>query len=405
MRPPDSPEQDAIKSVVHARAPHAEFGLENLFEVSPDAIFVTDNRGVIRGANPRAVELFGHTEAELIGKPIEFLIPARYHSTHPAHRENFEAHPRARQMGASLNLFGLRKDQSEFPVDIMLKPIETPAGRVTLSFVRDVTEQKATLDASHLLDLQLRSIVDAVRDHGIYLLDPEGYVTTWNPGAERIKGYSADEILGLHFSRFFTQPDIDRGRPAELLRLAAERGRIEEEGWRVRKDGSRFWANIVVSSVRDSTGTVTGYAKVTRDFTDRKRAEEAVMLQLSTALMTNLDIGKLLAAISASIHEVVPHDMAALALYDPAAGDLAVQFLGPEDPANLLQGWAHPDRGNDIRSSLSFRGTGAVAAVVGCCECSGDQKIPDPAGNAVGMLGAAVAPRQLHWNPGRPQPA
>jgi len=333
MRPPDSPKQDAMESVEHDRASHAGFDLENLFEVSPDAIFVTDSRGVIRAANPRAVELFGHTEDELIGQPIEFLIPSRYHSTHPAHRENFEAHPRARQMGASLNLFGLRKDLSEFPVDIMLKPIETPGGRVTLSFVRDVSEQKAALEASQRLDLQLRSIVDGVRDHAIYLLDADGNVTTWNPGAARIKGYSADEILGLHFSRFFTQPDIDRGRPTELLRLAAERGRIEEEGWRVRKDGSRFWANIVVSSVRDSTGAVTGYVKVTRDFTDRKRAEEAVMLQLSTALMTNLDIGKLLAAISASIHEVVPHDMAAVALFDASTGDLAVQFLGPEEPA------------------------------------------------------------------------
>ncbi len=108
---------------------------------------------------------------------------------------------------------------------------------------------------------------------------------TWNPGAERIKGYTADEILGLHFSRFFTQEDIDRGRPAELLRLAATRGRVEEEGWRVRKDGSRFWANVMLTAIRDDTGTITGYAKVTRDFTDRKRAEEAVMLQLSSALL------------------------------------------------------------------------------------------------------------------------
>jgi PAS domain S-box-containing protein len=328
----DSPRQDATETAELHRARSAEFDLANLFEISPDAIFVTDGNGVIRAANPRAVELFGHTETELIGQPIEILIPARFRPTHPAHRENFEAHPRARQMGASQNLFGLRKDQSEFPVDIMLKPIETPAGSVTLSFVRDVTEQKAAIEASHRLDLQLRSIVDGVRDHAIYLLDADGYVTTWNPGAERIKGYSSDEILGHHFSRFFTQPDIDRGRPAELLRQAAERGRIEEEGWRVRKDGSRFWANIVVSSIRDSTGAVTGYAKVTRDFTDRKRAEEAVMLQLSSALMSNTDIGKLLAAISASIHEVVPHDMAAAALFDAATGDLAVQFLGPEEP-------------------------------------------------------------------------
>jgi PAS domain S-box-containing protein len=240
MYPPDSPKQDATGAAGHARAEHAKFDLENLFEVSPDAIFVTDSGGVIRAANPRAVELFGHTENELIDQPIEFLIPARFRLSHPSHRENFEAHPRARQMGAGLNLFGLRKDLSEFPVDIMLKPVETPSGRVTICVVRDVTEQQAALENLRLMDKRLRSIVDGVRDHAIYLLDAEGYVTTWNPGAERIKGYSSEEILGLHFSRFFTQPDIDRGRPAELLRMAAEDGRVDEEAWRVRKDGSRF---------------------------------------------------------------------------------------------------------------------------------------------------------------------
>jgi PAS domain S-box-containing protein len=216
-------------------------------------------------------------------------------------------------------------------VDIMLKPLETPSGPVVLSFARDATEQRMAQDALRSKDLQLRSILESVRDYAIYLLDRDGSVMTWNPGAERIKGYSSDEILGLHFSRFFTQEDVERGRPAELLRLAAERGRIEDEGWRVRKDGSRFWADVVLTAIRDDAGELTGYAKVTRDFTDRKRAEEAVMLQLSNALLANLDVGRLLTAISASIHDVVPHDTAALALYDPAVGDLAVQFLGPHD--------------------------------------------------------------------------
>ena len=169
-------------------------------------------------------------------------------------------------------------------------------------------------------DLQLRSIVESVSDYAIYLLDRDGHVMTWNPGAERIKGYTADEILGQHFSRFFTQEDLDRGKPAELLRLAAERGRIEQEGWRVRKDGSRFWADVVLTAIRDTTGELTGYAKVTRDFTDRKRAEEAVMLQLSGALLANMDVRKLLEAISASMREVIPHDAATLGLYEPATG-------------------------------------------------------------------------------------
>ena len=328
MRPSDSPEQAASVSPVYGRAELAQSALENLFEVSPDAIFVTDPQGVIRGANPRAAELFGYTQAELIGQPIENLVPARFRHRHPSHRENYSAHPRARQMGAAMNLLGLRKDGVEFPVDIMLKPIDTMHGPAVLSFVRDITEQRAAQEALRFNDLQLRSIVESVREYAIYLLDPDGYVMTWNPGAERIKQYTADEILGLHFSRFFTQEDADRGHPAELMRRAAERGRVQEEGWRVRKDGSRFWADTILTAIRDNAGQLTGYSKVTRDFTDRKRAEEAVMLQLSGALLANVDVRKLLGAISASIREVIPHDAATLALYDPTTGDMAGAIPG-----------------------------------------------------------------------------
>jgi len=331
MRLSDPPEQDAAAGTTNDRAKFAQIALENLFEVSPDAIFVTDAQGVIRGANPRAAELFGHTQEELLGQPIENLVPPRFRRNHPSHRENYNAHPRARQMGANLNLFGLRKDGTEFPVDIMLKPVETPSGRVVLSIVRDVTEQRAAQDLARRSDLQLRSLVEGVRDYAIYLLDRDGYITTWNPGAERIKGYTSDEIVGSHFSRFFTQEDLERGRPAELMRRAAERGRIEEEGWRVRKDGSRFWADVILTAIRDDTGQLTGFAKVTRDFTDRKRAEESVMLQLSGALLANMDVRKLLGAISASLREVVPHDTATLGVYEERLGVLTIQFLGDEE--------------------------------------------------------------------------
>ncbi|HXA93170.1 MAG TPA: sigma 54-interacting transcriptional regulator, partial [Steroidobacteraceae bacterium] len=325
-----SPEKDAA-AVKHVRAEFAKFALESLFQFSPDAFLVTDAEGIIRGANPRAAEMFGYTQAELIGRPVESLIPERFRKAHPGHRENYSAHPRARQMGAGLNLFARRKDGTEVPVDIMLRPMQTAAGTVVITIVRDVTEQREAQEALRRNDQQLRSIIESVRDYAIYLLDPEGHVVTWNPGAERIKGYAADEVLGLNFSRFFTQEDLDRGRPAEMMRLAAERGRIEDEGWRVRKDGSRFWADSILTTIRDTTGEITGYAKVTRDFTDRRRAEEAVMLQLTGALLENVDVRKLLAAISASIREVIPHDLATLALFDRGSQNLLVQFLGTQE--------------------------------------------------------------------------
>jgi len=331
MRLSDSPEQDAPTART-PRAEFAQFALENLFDISPDAILVTDSSGAIRAANPRASELFGYTSAELTGKSIEDLLPERFRRQHPSHRENYHAHPRARQMGAALNLFGMRKDNTEFPVDIMLKPLQTSQGTAVLSIIRDVTEQREAQDLVRKKDLQLRSLLDGVRDYAIYLLDKDGYITTWNPGAERIKQYTPDEIIGKHFSRFFTQEDIERGRPAELMKLAVERGRVEHEAWRIRKDGTRFWANVVLTAVRDpATGEVTGYAKVTRDFTDRKRAEEAVMLQLSQALLANLDVRKLLSAISASLSEVIQMDAATLGLYDEKSGNLMVQFLATDE--------------------------------------------------------------------------
>jgi len=343
MRPSNSPEQDAAGLARQNRAEFAQILIENHFAISPDAIFVTDSRGVIREANPRALEMFGYERAEMLGMPIEKLVPERFRERHPTHRENFNAHPRTRQMGAGLNLFALRKDGTEFPVDIMLRPIGTATGPVVLSFLRDVTEQRAAQDALRRQDQQLRSIIESVRDYAIYMLDAEGYVVTWNAGGERIHGYSADEILGKHFSRFFIQSDLERDHPATMLAHAAQRGQFEEEGWRVRRDGTRFWAHSVLTAIRNSAGEVTGFAKVTGDRTDRKRAEEAVMLQLSNALLANMDVRKLLEAFSASIREVVPHDAATLGMYDAKTRTLLVQFLGPDESAV---------RAGDIRVSV-----------------------------------------------------
>src|SRR5262249_14981662 len=119
-------------------------------------------------------------------------------------------------------------------------------------------------------------LVDAVVDYAIYMLDPDGFVTSWNPGAQRMKGYSAGEIIGQHFSRFFAEEDRQADRPAGALSTARTFGRFESEGWRVRKDGSRFWGLAVLHAIRDRDGTMIGFVKITRDMTERKLAEEAL---------------------------------------------------------------------------------------------------------------------------------
>ena len=129
-------------------------------------------------------------------------------------------------------------------------------------------------DLSDAARLQL--FVDAVTDYAIFMLDPQGYVTSWNSGAQRIKGYTTQEIVGQHFSRFYSEADRAAGEPARALRTALESGRYEAEGWRIRKDGTPFWANVVIDPVRDPQGVLIGYAKVTRDITERRTAQAAL---------------------------------------------------------------------------------------------------------------------------------
>jgi PAS domain S-box-containing protein len=132
------------------------------------------------------------------------------------------------------------------------------------------------LKASFNDDSRYRLLVNSVTDYAIYMLDADGIVASWNPGAQRFKGYESAEILGQHFSRFYTEEDRATGLPERALKTAATEGRFEHEGWRVRKDGTRFWAHVIIDPIRDPSGELLGYAKVTRDLSDRKIAEEAL---------------------------------------------------------------------------------------------------------------------------------
>src|SRR5438309_2921304 len=313
---------------------------ERLLESSPDAIVVTDQEGRITGANAQLEKLFGYRRIELLGQPVEALIPERFRSAHPGHRKTFHSKPRMRPMGVGVGLYGRRKDGSEFPVDTMLSPVETAEGRAVLSVIYDISERKRAQEALRKSEQQLRSLVESVRDYAILLLDTQGGVSTWNPGAERIIGYRAEEIVGRHFSCFYAAEDIERGKPDEALRAAASKGRFEDESWRVRKDGSRFWANAVITAIKDSNGQLSGFAKVTRDLTERRRAEEALLLELSHVLLSNLEIGTLLSAVSAAIRQVVPHDFATLELHDSETGQFRLQILdaayGKDFPMNEI---------------------------------------------------------------------
>jgi formate hydrogenlyase transcriptional activator len=295
---------------------HAQALFEKLFLASPDAIVVTAIDGHISAINPAAEQLFGYAEIELVGELVEILIPERFRGHHPKLRDAYGAAPSARPMGTGLELHGRRKDGSEFPVDIMISPVETGGEQSVLTIVRDITERKQAETALRRSEERFRLLVEGAIDYAIFMLDPQGRVATWNSGAERIKGYRAEEILGEHFSRFYPQESLDRGKPQHELDVATAEGRFEDEGWRIRKDGSRFWANVIITALRGQHGELVGFSKVTRDFTDRRRAEESLLLELSKAVLVNPDIGQMLAAIESSIQRLIPHDYATIALYD-----------------------------------------------------------------------------------------
>ena len=151
-------------------------------------------------------------------------------------------------------------------------------------------------DSASKPEQQLQLLIESVRDYAIFLLDAQGHVVTWNQGAQRIKGYTFDEIRGRHFSAFYPREDIEKGKPDYELKVAAQEGRFEDEGWRLRKDGSRFWANVVITALKNENGTLLGFGKVTRDLTQRKWAMEANFEKLfrtspNPILLSTLDDG------------------------------------------------------------------------------------------------------------------
>ena len=322
--------------------------LEQLFESSPDAIILlTSLEGRIVRVNAQAEKGSGYRRDELVGQPIEVLIAPRSRDPHGLGRLTYRAEDSERDANRMLELYVRRKNGEEFPVEITLNPVENRDGEFVLAVVRDITSRKQAEDALRRSEHLFRSLVKGVKDYAIFMLDPDGRVVSWNEGAERINGYRAEEIIGQHFSRFYLPEDAERGKPEEGLKIAAGRGRSEDEGWRVRKDGSRFWANVILSTLRDQNDQIIGFSKVARDLTQRRRAEEALLLEITNALVSNLDIRNLLQAIAASIRQVMPYDYASLALPEPETSKLRIHLLDfPKGNKSGNEGWMVPIEGS-----------------------------------------------------------
>jgi formate hydrogenlyase transcriptional activator len=328
---------------------------QELLNSLPDAIVIVDSEGRITSANAHASAMFGYSCEELTGQPVEMLVPEALRVRHVQHRSAFLRHPSPRPIDA-MEFKAQRKDGTVFPVEISLAPVSTPDGLRVISAIRDISHRKEIEEALHQSEERYRLLTEEVKDYAIFMLNTDGQVMTWNEGGRRMRGYRSEEIIGCNISVFFTSEDVEAGRPAAELREAAEKGRIETEGWRVRKDGSRFWSQVVLTALRDPNGKLLGFAKIARDITGRKQASEAVLLEISNRLISHLDFGELLAAISGSLRQIKEHDYASLALYDPSVRKLRVYPLPSASGTSLVHeelllplenspaGWAYKAR-------------------------------------------------------------
>ncbi len=250
--------------------------LELLIDAVGDyAIYLLDVDGVVRTWNSGAARITNYRAGEIIGQHHSlFFTPEDKAVDLPG-----QLLARARLTGrAEYEGWRLRKDGTRFWASSVLQPVRAPNGRAIgfASVTRDITERRQAQEALYDSERRFRLLVQAVKDHAIYMLDPSGIIVNWNAGAQRLKGYTADEIVGQHFSRFYTSEDRAVGLPARVLAAAARDGHFEGEGWRVRKDGGRFWASVEVNAIRDEDGDLIGFAKVTRDITERQVAQQTL---------------------------------------------------------------------------------------------------------------------------------
>ena len=271
-------ERDAASFAGNPQRPAERAGLHRLLvdSVRDYAIFALDPDGNVLSWNAGAEYLKGYTANEIIGRHFSiFYPPEKIAEKFP----EYELEVARRDGRFEDEGWRIRKDGSRFWANVVITALRGESGTLVgfAKVTRDLTERFLAEEALRESEERFRLLIQGVKDYAIFMLDPTGHVVSWNEGAQRIKGYEAAEIIGRHFSTFYPAEDVAADKPRHELEIAISEGKYEEEGWRVRKDGSLFWASVLITAVRAGDGRLVGFAKVTRDLTERRAANERAL--------------------------------------------------------------------------------------------------------------------------------
>jgi PAS domain S-box-containing protein len=240
------------------------------------AIFALDPTGHVLSWNAGAERIKGYTRDEIVGHHFsEFYPPEDIANGKPP----WELETAAREGRLEDEGWRVRKDGTYFWANVVITALRNERGELVgfAKVTRDLSERRRAEEVLRESEERFRLLVQGVKDYAIFMLDPKGFVSSWNEGAQRIKGYTARDIIGRHFSTFYPAEDLAAGKPAWELEVAERDGRVEDEGWRLRKDGTRFWANVVITALHNARGELVGFSKVTRDLTERREAERQAL--------------------------------------------------------------------------------------------------------------------------------
>jgi PAS domain S-box-containing protein len=252
----------------------SEERFKQVVDTAIDGLILIDAAGTVKLYNPACEKLFGYAASEVLGKNVSMLMPEPDRTAHDGYLRHHLRTGEKRIIGIGREVQGRRKDGRVFPFELAVGSFEEDGEPMFVGVIHDLSKYRRSEERRRESEARIRLLVDSITDYAIFMMDADGKVLTWNAGAQNLTGYAPEEAIGKTRDQYYIDSDMNIDAPSHALRIAAEKGRYVNEEWRRRKDGSRFWASLVITALRDAEGNLTGFVNITRDMTERRQAED-----------------------------------------------------------------------------------------------------------------------------------